>query len=303
MNTSRRAILSGLAGTATALGSLGTAGATSTATQSDCSQTGFPVSRGNQKVSMGAKGYAEADKQGALLENIHYDSPKFCNIADVHYVVFDGDVARNTRDDGCGIANVTVSMIPELTLNNTIPLTDGTATLDQRSLVTADKSAILVENELQFPTSGEHTIFTLANPDIGDLRKDPGAEDTAHLTSRGYYDVIVASDGDYHAAFAQRESWRKQFDGHRIGIEGVTSGSDKSAWQDAYVEADGTLDTNTERTGDVDLAFGLTVNSRETLNWDTAIGFGTDESTAIDNAVNSLDTGYETERSKHIPWL
>jgi hypothetical protein len=251
---------------------------------------------------MGAQGYADAQRQGALLEDLFYVSPTVCTIADVHFIVSDGSVARNTRDDGCGLANVTTTAVPELMLENEIPLADGTATLDQRSLVTADSPAILIESDLQFPAHGDYTIFTLANPEIGDLRDDPGAGDEAWLTSEGYYDVLVATDGGYYTAFAQRESWRKQFDGQRIGIEGVTDGPETSAWQDAYVEADGSLDSTTEQTGDIDLAFGLTADDRDAITWETAIGFGTDESTAIDNAVSALETGYETERTKHFPY-
>jgi len=64
------------------------------------------------------------------------------------------------------------------------------------------------------------------------------------------------------------------------------------------VSSDSELDTVSASSGDLDLAFALHVGDRDQISWTTAIGFGADEASAIDNAVGSLENGFRSERQE-----
>jgi hypothetical protein len=250
------------------------------------------------RVALDAVSYDTDEWKGALVENLVYDDPDAGRVGDVHYIIHDGTDAYDVRNDASSSeVGVTVAQLQEVYLDTTIPLTDGDAELYQQALINESDNApsVLVDNKLTLPSSGDHKVTTLANPEFGDGYNE------SYTVSQGYYDVFVATDGIYYAAFAQRESWRKAFDEHHVGIEGVTSGTDESAWNDAYVEGDVHLDTNDYNEGDLDLAFGLSAEGYSDLIWTTAIGFGTTETDAVDRAVSSLESGFENER-KESAW-
>lgn len=238
--------------------------------------------------------YTNDAQQGSVLENlVAYDAGKL-RVSDFHVMLWDGNVVRNARDDA---TESSVSATADGGhLENTIPLTDGDAYLSQNAVVTDDRPALVVKNDVWFPASNTHSLFTLPNPDIGGKYRDDGHGDDAWKTTHDGYDALVATttDGDWFAAFAQHRPANGQttFDGQRIGIEGEASDwdTDESAWHDLYVEQDGWIDSNTSQdVADIDLSFGLAVGSQQDVSWETGIGFGTSESEALRNVTAALD--------------
>lgn len=287
-NASRRSVLKGIGGAIATVGTLGSAG---TAAAKETFGGGSDLTY-DPAVKFTAASYDGADRKGALLEDIAYNEES-CRISDVHYVVHDGTDSFDVRDDAASSdVGATVARLDEAYLSTQIPVTNGEADLYQQAFVneTDNAPSLLIENDLELPAGGDYTVTTLANPDLGD------EYDSAYLVSEGYYDVFVVRGDDYYVSFAQREDWRKAFDDFTVGIEGVQSGDDKSAWRDAYVEGDGELDTVSAKSGDLDLAFDLYVGDREQITWTTAIGFGDTESDAVDRAVASLENGFRDER-------
>jgi len=289
-NTTRRGLLTGIGGALAATAGLGAAGtALAETSQGAGSYWSEP------RVMVDAVSYDGDDRKGALLEDIVYDDPDAGLISDVHYIVYDGVDTYDVRDDAAtSEVGATAAQLEEVYLSTTIPIADGDAELYQQALVseTDNAPALLIDNELTLPTAGDYAVTTLANPELGD-----GVNEVSTV-EQGDYQLFVATDGAHYAAFAQRESWRKQFDDQRVGVEGVTDGADKSAWNDAYVEGDGDLDTNAANDGDVDLAFELDASGYSELSWTTAIGFGVEEAAAVDRAVASLESGFDAERQE-----
>lgn len=299
-DTTRRRLLRSTGAAVAGLGVLGTAGSAA------ADDVDIPISSSGDGWSVHGTGeeYDTPRRRGALPEDLYAYSRKRMNVRDLHTVVWDGKVARDVRDDATrGSVNVTVARIPEVRIDNSIPVSGGTVNLDQRMLASEDGPALLIESEATLPAGGEYTVYTLANPEIGDVEGRPGVGDEAWKTRHEGYDAIVASDGGYYVAFAQRDAWRKQFDGQRIGVEGVQRGPNKSAWRDVYVEQDGWIDANEENRGRIDLAFGLYASDWDSVNWLTGVGFGRSEAQALGEATKVLENGYEEERNKHVPWL
>ncbi|WP_256391868.1 hypothetical protein [Natronoarchaeum rubrum] len=288
--TSRRALLRSLGGALAATAGIGAAGTASAETSQ-----GAGSYWSEPRVMIDAVSYDGAERKGALLEDVVYDDPDAGLISDIHYVVHDGADAHDVRDDAAtSEVGATAAQLEEVYLSTTLPVADGDAELYQQALVseTDNAPALLIDNELTLPAAGDYVVTTLPNPDLGD------GDNEAYTVEDGHYQLLVATDGTYYAAFAQRESWRKQFDDQRVGVEGVASGEDKSAWRDAYVEGDGDLDTNASNDGDIDLAFELDASGYSELSWTTAIGFGFEEAAAVDRAVASLDSGFDAERQE-----
>lgn len=285
-NQSRRSVLKGIGG---AIGSVGVLGAAGTAAAKNTTKGGSDLYY-DPAIEFTAASYDNADRKGALLEDVKYDTES-CLIGDVHYIVDDETDTYDVRDDASSSeVGVTVASLDEAYLSTDIPVTNGTANLYQQAFVneTENTPSLLIENDLELPGGSDYTVSTLANPELGDEYND------AYLVSEGYYDVIVATDGTYYTAFAQREDWRKAFDDQQVGSEAQSG----SAWENAYVDGDTALDTNTGNSGDVDLAFNLYVGDRQQITWTTAIGFGTNEADAVDRAVSSLESGFKNERNE-----
>ncbi|MUV90076.1 hypothetical protein GJ629_09385 [Halapricum sp. CBA1109] len=287
-NQSRRTVLKGIGGALASAAALGAAG---TAAAKETTKAGSDLYY-DPAVEFTAASYDGADRKGALLEAIKYDTAS-CLIGDVHYIVDDGDDTYDVRDDAADSdVGVTVGGLDEAYLSTQIPVANGEADLYQQAFVneTDNAPSLLIENDLELPAGGDYTVATLANPELGDEDND------AHLVSEGYYDVLVVTDGTDYVAFAQRETWRKAFDDQQVGIEATS----ESAWENAYVDGDAALDTNTSNSGDVDLAFTLAVGDREQITWTTAIGFGTTEADAVDRAVGALEAGFDSERQDSL---
>lgn len=267
------------------------------------------ISVGQSGNGWSAKGtlqrYDDEGRNGALLGNVYGYSPDAVTVGDLHTLVWDGEVTRDVREDAhTSEVNVTVARIEEAIMENRIPVSNGTVDLFQQVLACHDWPALLVESEVTLPEGGDYTLCTLANPGIGDRSADPAAGDEAWVTSVDGYDAVVATDGgEYYLAFAQKQDWRREFDGQRIGDTTLAQGPDRSAWQDVYREGDGWIDSNEENAGRIDCAFGLYAGERDSMEWLTAVAFGRSERTALERAAKTLDNGYETERNKYVPWL
>jgi hypothetical protein len=288
-NHSRRSVLKGIGGAAASAAALGVTG---TAAALDTKTRGMGSVDSATGIEFTGVAYETSNRQGALLEDIKFETAE-TEISDLHFIVDDGTDTYNARDDASfGDVSVTTSYLDEVLLQSNIPVTNGTVSFDQQVFINESSNgpSVLMETDLSVPSTGDYTITTLANPDMG------SEFNNAYLVSEGYYDVFVATDRDYFAAFAQRQDWRKQFDDQTAGIEGVTSGSDKSAWHDAYVEGDGELDTVTAKSGDLDLAFELYAGDRTEMTWQTAIGFADNETDAITRAVDSLEADFQQQR-------
>ncbi|WP_210424079.1 glycoside hydrolase family 15 protein [Halorussus ruber] len=242
------------------------------------------------------------DWYGTLIEDTSAFRRDVEHVRDVHTMLWDADLGQtlDVRNDAAG-SEVTYesSTVPEVHVHNWFQFDSGYwADLYQDVLVTADKPALLVQNNVQFDRANDHTLYTLVNPAI-DEYDSRGEGDSGYYTTASGYDCIVANDGSWYLAYAQKRpsTGKTTFDGHRVGVEGDTSGSDKSAWHDIYGENDGYIDRNNSASGNVDSGVGLYVGGATDVTWLTAIGFGKSESEAIDNATAALDNGYATERS------
>lgn len=262
----------------------------------------------------------ETDGTGGLIENVvAYDSPM---IADLHTVVWDArwELGKNTRDDATAFDVRTDDAAPAATatvafeyVNPDYALIEYTPELTQRAIASAARPALLVEQELElgryspdrFGGSPDlrHTMYAIANPIVGEEHTD------GWVTDEGDYDVFVATDHEYSLAIVQRclePGVKTGFDGHRVGTVGVAQGEDRSAWADIYEEADGWIDHRDATEGDIDFGAGLSVDADQddgdgspVPTWRTGIGFGTSDTEAIENAIATVEDGYETERSRY----
>ncbi|MDF9745716.1 hypothetical protein [Natrinema salsiterrestre] len=247
------------------------------------------------EVGVSAEQYDTSDQQGARLEDVYSGDRSNIVVDALDTVVYDGSVTRNTRADASSSeVNVTTSYVAEAYMSTTVPVADGTVDLYQMVLAAEDRPAILLESEATIDASGEFTFYTIATPTIG---SDDGADNEAWLTDHDGYDVIVATHDGQYVAFAQRQDWRKEFDGQRIGtVDGET------AWDDIYTDNDGWIDSNESNRGRIDVGVGLYGGDVDSLSWLTGIGIGGSEDAAVSNAVSVVDSGYESEREKYIPW-
>ncbi|WP_254521864.1 hypothetical protein [Natrinema caseinilyticum] len=262
----------------------------------------------------------DVDGGGTLIENVSvYETPM---LADLHTVVWDEgwELVKNTRDDAFrhyvstddgapgGTAIVTFEYV-----NPYEAIVKYWPVLTQRAIASAARPALLVEQELELGSYSpiryggspglRHTIYTIANPTIG-------TEATSGVvTEKRGYDAFVASTDAYSVAIVQRcvePDVRTGFDGHRVGDVGVAQGTDRSAWVDIYEEADGWIDRNFANEGDIDFGAGLYVGGDQDAGaitpvptWRTGIGFATSNGVAIDNAIATVEDGYETERNRY----
>jgi GH15 family glucan-1,4-alpha-glucosidase len=240
--------------------------------------------------------------QGTLIEEAIGERHDIPMLQDVHVMLWDSDygvtadVRNDARDSAVSYAS---PKVPEAQITNEFRIGGSyDATLSQDVLSSANRDALLIRNRAQFGQATGHGLYTLVNFEIDDYDSQ-GAGDNGYKTTASGYDVLVAYDGTNYVAYAQHRPSTGQttFDGQRIGVEGTTSGSDKSAWQDVYVENDGWIDSNTSKSGNIDSAVGLWVDTATDVTWETAIGFGASESEAVSNATATLDAGYASEQS------
>ncbi|WP_435333601.1 glycoside hydrolase family 15 protein [Haloarchaeobius sp. TZWWS8] len=266
--------------------------------------TGAPTGAGAVAASVNQyPSYGQGGSYGTLIEEVVANRFDIEQIRDVHTMLWDADLGEtlDVRNDAAGSeVSYESSQVPELHVHNWFQFSSGYwADLYQDVLVSPDRPALCIQNEVQFDTANEHTLFTLVNPSLDD-NDSAGAGDDAYIKSANGYEFVVATDGMWYLAYAQHRpsTGKKTFDGHRIGLEGTTSGADRSAWQDIYVENDGYISENTSNSGNVDTGVGLYVANDTKVTWETVVGFGTSESEAIANATTTLDNGYATEKSR-----
>ena len=257
-----------------------------------------------QHVLVSANCYAANDRvqgDGALLEEtsaFRSDVELFYN---VHTLLWDPeheqtlDVREDAVDSDVDWAS---SRVPEIHLENEFAFADGsTATLDQRVVESVDRCSMTIRNRATFEEPGERTLYTIVNLGInGHDHEDPNAVHEAQVRCTPEHDVIVADDDDRYLAILQDHDGRRRFDGYRIGTTGQRHGRERSAWADIYQENDGWISNSTAGAGDLDAGFGLYVPEAETVEWTTAIGFAKDGESAIENARQALDAGYEADR-------
>lgn len=306
--------------TSAAIGGLTVIGGTATASSAESEDGQHRIDgtdHGGSPVGFDLVEYVDG---GAIIENVTaYDSPM---IADLHTVLWDSkwELVKNTRDDATGV-NVSVDgSIPEATATVELKYTNPNYALvrywpeiRQRAIVSAARPALVVEQDLELGAYAppryaaspnlRHTVYSIANPTIGEEHND------GWVTDDGDYDVFVATNQEYSVAIVQRyvhPTVGTSFDGHRVGDVGVEQGESRSAWFDIYEEADGWIDRNDNNAGDIDFGAGLYVGddydeSDDTANptWRIGIGFGTSDSEAIDNAIATVEDGYETERNRY----
>lgn len=315
---SRRAVLrtSAAVGGLTVVGGAATASASSTESE-DGRHRIDGTDRGGSPIGFDLVEYVDG---GAVIESVTaYESPM---IADLHTVLWDSEwkLATNTRDDAIG-ADVSVGdAIPETTAtvewkytNPDYALVRYWPEITQRAIVSAARPALLVERDLELGAYAppryaaspdlRHTVYSIANPTIGEERNE------GWVTDDGDYDVFVATDHEYSVAIVQRyvhPAVGTSFDGHRVGDVGVEEGENRSAWFDIYEEADGWIDRTDASAGEIDFGAGLSLESGDydgsdtpDPTWRTGIGFGTSDGEAVDNAIATVEDGYETERDRY----
>jgi hypothetical protein len=278
---------------AIAITGLGALGATGTVAAEDVD---IPLSSQGDgwTVGVSAEQYDTADRQGARLEDIYSQDRSNIVVDGLDTLVYDGSVTRTARTDASSSeVNVTTSFVTEAFMSTTLPVADGTVDLYQLVLASKDTPAILLSSEATINAGGDFTFYTTASPTIG----ADGTDNEAWLTSLDGYDALVATRDGQYVAFAQRQDWRKAFDGQRIG-----SADGKTARDDIYTENDGWIDSNEHNQGRIDVGFGLYGGDVDSLSWLTGIGIGESEDDAVSSAVSVVDNGYETERKKYVPW-
>ncbi|WP_233138649.1 glycoside hydrolase family 15 protein [Halorubrum salipaludis] len=239
---------------------------------------------------------------GTLIEEVSAFRLDVEQLYDIHVLLSrtDSGTVLDVRNDAvASTAGYGSSRVPEIEIRNEFRFPDGEAAiLDQRVLVSPTAPALLIDNRARFADERGHSLFTLASLGMDDPRTGDDVEEAVRRHEDGY-DFVVAHDGARYLAIAQRnpETGQTTFDGQRIGLQGVDSGPDRSAWQDLYVDGDGSLTETTRREGKVDAAIGLHAGADTDVRWTTGIGFGGSEREAIDNVRWPLDAGYERERT------
>ncbi|MFC5368727.1 glycoside hydrolase family 15 protein [Salinirubrum litoreum] len=247
-------------------------------------------------------GVARRDWHGALIEETSAFRLDVEQFYDMHVLLWDESAGQtlDVRDDALDSdVRYESSRVPEVHVHNDFRFRSGaTASLDQDVLVSVDTAALLVRNRLQFSGPATRTVYTLFGLGIHDGAGSDDVDEAYYRHDHGY-DFVVAHDAGRYLAIAQRETATGQttFDGHRVGHQGVTSGPDRSAWQDIYVENDGQIDDSDHLRGKVDAGFGLFVGESTDVTWLTAVGFGDSEREAIEHAIQTLWRGYRAERS------
>ena len=259
----------------------------------------------SQHVLVTANRYADNPRheyQGAIVEETSAFRSDVELFYDLHTAVWDADLreTHDVRNDAVGSElDWASSTVPELILQNEFEFGDGTrGRLEQNLVASSNQCSILLRNRATFETAHDRTMFTVFNLGIkGHSHEDPNAVQAAHVVHADDCDVVTATDGSRHVAFAQAHDGSRRFDGHRIGQTGRQSGPERSAWTDVYEENDGWIDDTENGTGNLDAGFGLYAGDGESVEWLTAIGFAQEsEERAIQHARDALDTGYEAER-------
>ena len=258
----------------------------------------------SQHVLVTANRYADNPRtpyQGALVEETSAFRSDIELFYDLHTLVWDADLGEthDVRNDAVasdlGWAAPTV---PELHLRNEFRFGDGsTGRLEQRLVPSSNQCSLLVRNCAEFDAAHERTLFTVFNLGIkGHDHQDPNAVQAAHVRYEPDCDVLTATDGHRHVAFAQAFNGSRRFDGHRVGTAGRASGPGRSAWADVYEENDGWIDDAENGTGNLDAGFGLYADRGEPLDGLPAVGFAAgSEANAIGHARDALDAGYDAE--------
>ena len=263
----------------------------------------------SQHTMVTANSYADnphSEWNGALIEEtsaFRSDIELFYNL---HTLIWDPHVGQtlDCRNDAVDSeVDWHSSRIPELHLTNHLRFADGTeADITQRAVTSVGCPAMLLHNKARFEDDRERTIFTIAKLGLNEHSHDhPWPEQTARVRHEDDCDVVVATDdGDRYVAFIQQHAESRRFDGARVGVAGQSAGADRSAWSETYADNDGWIASNDGATGDLDAGFGLYCDpadetDTETVEWLTAIGFGTSEDAAVAHARDVLDHGYEAE--------
>ena len=260
----------------------------------------------SQHILVTANCYDGSPRQpddGALIEETSAFRSDVELFYDLHTVVWDPELGEtyDVREDASGSdVDWASATVPELQLTNEFAFADGTTgRLAQDVVASTNQCSILVRNRATFEAARDRTLYTLCNLGIkGHTHEDPNAVQSAHVLQRDGYDVVTATDGNRHVAFAQDRDGDRGFDGYRVGRTDERAGPGRSAWTDIYEESDGWIDDHDSESGDLDTGFGLYLDDAEQAEWLTAIGFATaGEEQAIEHAIDALDTGYERERA------
>ncbi|WP_254280675.1 glycoside hydrolase family 15 protein [Haloarcula marina] len=268
----------------------------------------------SQHTMVTANSYADnprTDWNGALIEEtsaFRSDVELFYNL---HTLIWDPKLGQtlDCRNDAVtSDVDWISSQVPEIDMTNHLRFADGSeAEISQQAIASVDRPGLLIRNQASFADSRERTIFTVSKLGItAHDHEHHHAEQTANVRHEDDCDVIVARDDDdyRYVAFAQRRGENRRFDGYRIGLAGQSTGPNRSAWTEIYEENNGWLDTNERATGDLDIGFGLYCAPDEadsdTVEWLTAVGFGKSEQAAVDHALETLDTGYEADRTAFV---
>lgn len=333
-NTSRRQFLGGTAAALASIVGAGTASAASSstvaaATPSEDANAGTTIGTARSDdiytISVDAQSYEREGKDGKVPERLNYKSPNY-GVGQINTIVWNGEwgLMKNTLDDArWGGMTQPDPDIPELSVHNELDFDDpdspdstpprysasSDVDVHQKLLFSQEREALLVDGAVQAPgprtEEVNHTVYTHWTPAISPLTPSEG-----FLKSRDGYDVIVVKGEDEpyiayaHTFETEDDSPNTSFDGQRIG-DGET---DKSAWTDIYEEADGWIDSNTsnsrgERDVDestLDVGVGRYIGTSSQLRWTAAFGFGDSWTEAADAAVDSIEAGYESERSSWI---
>jgi GH15 family glucan-1,4-alpha-glucosidase len=259
----------------------------------------------SQHVLVTANRYADSPRseyQGSIVEETSAFRSDIELFYDLHTVVWDADLGEthDIRNDAVASdLDWRSATVPELRLHNEFRFGDGTVgDIEQHLIPSSNQCSLLLHNRASFGTAHERTLFTVFNLGIkGHSHEDPNAVQSAHVLDAEDCDVVTATDGTRHVAFAQAHDGTRRFDGHRVGRSGRSTGSERSAWADVYEENDGWIDDTESATGDLDAGFGLYVDEQTSIEWLTAVGFAEgSEKRAIDHARDALDASYEAER-------
>jgi GH15 family glucan-1,4-alpha-glucosidase len=259
----------------------------------------------SQHILVTANRYADTprhDAEGALIEETSAFRSDVELFWDLHTLVWDPETEQtlDVRNDAAASdLDWTSPRVPELRLENEFVFADGTgATLEQSVVTGSNQCSILLGNRMRFEEQRDRTLYTTSNLGIkGHSHEDPNAVQAGHVRHEDDCDVITATDGNRHIAFAQAHDGRRRFDGHRLGRTDEHFGPGRSAWDDIYRENDGWIESNESASGNLDAGFGLYVPEADTVEWLTAIGFARSEDSAVANARGALDAGYEAERA------
>ncbi|QIO23872.1 glycoside hydrolase family 15 protein [Haloarcula sp. JP-L23] len=263
--------------------------------------TGTPNGAGDAVATVNQyPNYNHGNWFGTVIEEVNALDFHVEMLRDLHVMIYDDDwgITKDVRNDAAGSeVSVQSSTVPTVNIHNWFEFSSGSSSyysdLYQDVIVSANRPALHVRNELQHNEANGHTAFTLVNPDIDD-GDSAGSGDSGEVVSANGYEFFVASDGNYYLAAAQHRpsTGKSSWDGHRVG-----STSDKTAWDDIYTDNDGWIDENSSNSGNIDCGGGLWHSTDTNVVWETVVGFGTSKSEAIQNATDSLNAGWSAEHS------